>query len=840
MKKFNITGMSCAACSQRVEKAVSSLDGVKACSVNLLTNSMTVEGSVTTESIISAVEKAGYGAFLEDEKKQLSVKKASGAEKAEKTLILRLVSSIIILVALMYVSMGHVMWNWPLPTIISRNPLIIAIIEMLLAALVMIINQKFFINGAKGIIHRAPNMDTLVALGSTASFCYSVFIVFSMANEIFLGNTETACGLLHELYFESAGMILALITVGKMLEAHAKGKTTDALESLMKLSPKTATVIRNEKEVIIPVENLQIGDIFIVKPGENIPVDGGVVKGHSAVDESMLTGESLPIDKEKGDGVSSGTLNKSGVIYCEATRVGENTTLSQIIKMVGDASATKAPIAKVADKVSGVFVPVVMAIALIVTIVWLLVGESFGFSLARGISVLVISCPCALGLATPVAIMVGTGLGAKNGILFKTATALEETGRVKIVALDKTGTITSGHPSVTDIIPSENLTKSELLSFAVSLEKNSEHPLAEAVRIKADEENTPSLPIEDFEILPGNGLIGKLEGKLLVGGNLKFVAEKVEIGDVAKTTSEKLSDEGKTPLFFGYDGKYIGVIAVSDTLKEDSKEAIEELKSMGIKTVMLTGDNERTANAIGKTIGVDEIISGVLPAGKEKVIQDLQKEGKVVMVGDGINDAPALTRADVGMAIGAGTDIAIESADVVLMKGSLKDVSSAIRLSKKTLTNIRENLFWAFFYNAIGIPLAGGAFISLFGWQLTPMFGAACMSLSSFCVVTNALRLNFARIKIPSKANNLNINKETNSLNVNKKEINKMEKVIKVEGMMCNHCEMHVKKTLEKLDGVVNAAADYKQGVVTIELSKDLSDELLYQTIENEGYTVLK
>ena len=814
--------MSCAACSARVEKAVSAIAEVDSCSVNLLTNSMTVEGSATAEAIIAAVEAAGYGATPADTVEAVSAKLASGAQRAEKALTARLVWSVVFLAALMYISMGHVMWGWPLPEIVSRNPLIIALSEMLLSAVVMVINQKFFISGINGVIHRAPNMDTLVALGSGASFGYSVFAVFSMANEMLLGNITAAEHLLHEIYFESAAMILALITVGKMLEAYAKGRTTDALEALMKLSPQTATVIRGGKEVVIPVEDVRRGDIFLVRPGENIPVDGVVKDGHSALDESALTGESLPVDKAVGDGVYSGTLNKSGVIYCEATRVGEDTTISQIIKTVSDASATKAPVAKIADKVSGFFVPVVITIAAIATAVWLVAGESLGFALARGISVLVISCPCALGLATPVAIMVGTGVGAKNGILFKNAAAFEETGRVGIVALDKTGTITAGHPSVTDIIPSDGTTQNELMHIAASLEKNSEHPLAEAICLEAEKRKILTTSLDDFEVILGKGLVGRLAGKELTGGNLPFILERINIPEDLKNVAKNLSNAGKTPLYFTFGGKFLGIIAVSDTVKPDSKEAIRELRAMGIRTVMVTGDNEQTAKVIGEAVGVDEIISGVLPDGKERAIRDLQKSGKVIMVGDGINDAPALTRADIGIAIGAGTDIAIESADVVLMRSSLSDVPAAIRLSRKMLVNIRENLFWAFFYNAVGIPLAFGAFIPLLGLKLTPMFGAAAMSLSSFCVVLNALRLNFVKIKNSSKSEGKKRN---------------MEKTIKVEGMMCAHCEMHVKKALEALEGVVEAKASHKEGVVVLTLSSDVSTEVLRKTVEDEGYT---
>ena len=823
MDKYNVVGMSCAACSARVEKAVSALEGVDKCAVNLLTNSMTVEGSATSDEIIAAVEAAGYGASRCGENKKATAKEASGAEKAEKNLIARLVSSVIFLIVLMYVSMGHTMWNWPLPEIIGRNPLILAIVQMLLSGIVMIINQKFFINGAKGFLHGAPNMDTLVALGSGASFIYSVGAVFVMANEMYLGNAEAAHHLLHELYFESAAMILALITVGKMLEARAKGKTTDAIEALMQLSPQRATLIRDGKEKVVPVEEVMAGDTFVVRPGESIPVDAVVFEGHSCVDESALTGESIPVDKEEGHKVSAGTLNKSGVIYCIATRVGEDTTLSQIIKTVSDAAATKAPIAKIADKVSAVFVPVVMSIALVAAVIWLISGESFGFALARGISVLVISCPCALGLATPVAIMVGSGMGAKIGILFKTAAALEEAGRVKTVALDKTGTITSGHPSVTDIIAC-NVEKNELLFLAASLEKNSEHPLAEAVRFEAEKQGIELKAVKDFEIFSGNGLVATLAGKTVAGGNLAFVSKRANIPDEAKKQAESLADGGKTPLFFAYDGEFIGIIAVADTVKADSAKAIAALKKMGIKTFMLTGDNERTAKAIGKQVGVDEIISGVLPDEKESVIRDLQQGGKVAMVGDGINDAPALTRADIGIAIGAGTDIAIDAADVVLMKGSLMDVASAITLSRKTLKNIKENLFWAFFYNTVGIPLAAGALIPIWNLALNPMFGAAAMSLSSFCVVTNALRLNFVKIKKASEK---------------EKEKKKMKKVMKIEGMMCPHCEARVKKTLEAMDGVEEAVVSHTSGTAALTLSADIANDVLKSAIENDGYKVL-
>ncbi|MBR4071877.1 MAG: heavy metal translocating P-type ATPase [Clostridia bacterium] len=824
MEKYNITGMSCAACSARVEKAVSSLEGVEQCAVNLLTNSMTVEGSATTSQIISAVEAAGYGASVAGQKKnEQKAKEASGADKAEKNLIARLISSIVFLIILMYISMGHVMWGWRLPEIISRNPMILAILQLILAIAVMVINQKFFINGVKGLINGAPNMDTLVAMGSGAAFVYSFGEMFVMANELFLGNIDAANHILHGLYFESAAMILALITVGKMLEARAKGKTTDAIEALMNLAPKKATVVRNGIETVVDIDSVVQGDIFVVRPGESIAVDGVVIDGHSAVDESALTGESITVEKEIDSQVFAGTLNRSGVIFCRATKVGEDTTLAQIIKTVSDAAATKAPIAKIADKVSAVFVPVVMSIALVATVIWLVAGESLGFSLARGISVLVISCPCALGLATPVAIMVATGKGAKNGVLFKTAASLEETGRVKIVALDKTGTITSGHPSVTDVI-GFGKTKKEILQLAASLEKHSEHPLAEAVRVEAEKEKIELVPVEDFQISAGGGLTGKISGKEILGGNFKFVSGKISIPEIAKEKAEEFANKGKTPLYFAYDDELAGIIAVADTIKTDSAEAIERFKAMGIKTVMLTGDNHLTAKAIGDKVGVDEIISGVLPSEKERAVRKLQKSAKVAMIGDGINDAPALTVADVGIAIGAGTDIAIDAADVVLMKGSLMDAVGAITLSRKALTNIKENLFWAFFYNCIGIPLAAGVFIPLWGLMLDPMFGAAAMSLSSFCVVSNALRLNFVK---------LNNKKEI------KKEIKKMEKTLNIEGMMCPHCEARVKKTLEAMDGVEEAIVSHESGTAKVKLSADIADEILKETVENDGYTVV-
>ena len=826
MNKFYITGMSCAACSQRVEKAVASIPEVKSCSVNLLTNSMTVEGRAAADVIISAVEAAGYGAALDAPTKEASAKSRSGAEKAEKTLIIRLIASIACLVPLMYVSMGHVMWNFPLPDYIGQNPFLIALIELLLTAAVMIINRRFFVSGTKGFLKGAPNMDTLVALGSAAAFLYSTFVLFEIASAEHIGNGEAASHYLHELYFESAAMILTLITVGKMLEATAKGKTTDAIEALMKLSPKTATVIRDGEEIVIPIENLKLGDVFIVRPGEAIPTDAIVVDGYSAVDESLLTGESIPVDKQKGMSVFSGTQNRSGVLRCEATKIGEDTTLSQIIRMVSDASATKAPIAKIADKVSGVFVPIVMAIAAVVCVVWLIVGEGVGFALARGISVLVISCPCALGLATPVAIMVGTGMGAKNGILFKNATALELAGRINTVAVDKTGTVTSGHPVVTDIVTANGTDELTLLSLAASLEKNSEHPLAEAIRGAAEEKSLILNEVSDFQIFPGNGLSARLNQKALVGGNIGFVSKYTEIPRSAFESSDFIAKQGKTPLFFAFDAKFIGIVAVADTVKEDSITAIDELKSMGIKVVMLTGDNKYTAEAIGKEVKVDEVISEVLPDGKESVVLKLQKSGRVAMVGDGINDAPALTRADVGIAIGAGSDIAIDSADVVLVKSTLSDVPAAIRLGRATLSNIHQNLFWAFFYNALGIPLAAGVFISTLGWSLSPMFAAAAMSLSSLLVVTNALRLNFVNIK-------------QRKIGSPKKECAMMKKIMKIEGMMCHHCETHVKKALESLDGVEEAVVSHTEGVATLTLSDSVSNDALIASVENEGYKVL-
>ena len=830
MNKYKVTGMSCAACSSRIEKAVSSLSDVDSCAVNLLTGSMTIEGKATPEMVISTVEAAGYGAFLDAPKKHTSENLSSNEAKSENKHLLRLVPSVIVLIALMYISMGHIMWEWPLPTLISRNPLIIGLAQLILTLIIIVINQNFFINGTKGILHQSPNMDTLVALGSASAFIYSTYVLFDIADKMYLGDINAAKHCLHELYFESSAMILTLITVGKMLEARAKGKTTNALVSLMNLSPQNAIVVRNEKEILVPIEELIRGDIFIVRPGENIPVDGIVISGQSAVNESALTGESIPVDKSIGDTVSSGTLNQSGVLRCEAKRVGEDTTLSKIIKMVSDAAATKAPIAKIADKVSGIFVPIILIIATLATIIWLISGYTVGFALARGISVLVISCPCALGLATPVAIMVGTGIGAKNGILFKTAASLEITGKIKTIAIDKTGTITSGHPSVTDIIPANGITEKDLLFYVASLEKNSEHPLAEAVRNIANAKNIVVEEVNDFEILPGNGLTAKLSHTKILGGSLRFLSKQIELPVDAQTLSDNLSDQGKTPLLFAVDDKFIGIIGVADTIKEDSAEAIQELKNMGIKVVMLTGDNERTASSIGLQVGVDEIISGVLPDEKESIIRKLQENSKVAMVGDGINDSPALTRADIGIAIGAGTDVAIDSADVVLVNSKLSDVPAAIRLSKATLKNIHQNLFWAFFYNSLGIPLAAGIFIPIFGLTLNPMFGAAAMSLSSFCVVTNALRLNFVKIKKLSKKINQSI--ET-------KEIKKMNKTIEINGMMCPHCESNVKKILEALNGVEEAIVSHKDNSAILSLSDDVSDELIRTTIQDAGYTVV-
>ena len=838
MEQYIVTGMSCAACSARVEKAVSQVPGVTSCSVSLLTNSMSVEGSALSEEIITAVQNAGYGADLKNAKQNQHDRTNSIEDtlKDKETPILkrRLIASLGFLIILMYVSMGHMMWGWPLPSFFNNNHIAMGLLQLLLTIVIMVINQKFFTSGFKSLWRRTPNMDTLVALGSTAAFIYSTFALFAMTDAQVKGNADAVMSYMHEFYFESAAMILALITVGKMLEARSKGKTTNALKGLMQLAPKTATLIRDNKEIAVPVEQVAIGDIFVVRPGENIPVDGVILDGDSAVDESTLTGESIPVDKSVGNTVSAGTLNQSGFIRCEATRVGEDTTLSQIIQMVSNAAASKAPIAKVADKVSGVFVPAVITIAVITVIIWLLLGQTIGFALARGISVLVISCPCALGLATPVAIMVGNGMGAKNGILFKTAVSLEECGKTKIVALDKTGTITKGAPTVTDIIPANGITEAKLLQLAYSLEKKSEHPLAHAINQRAEKDAVSPDEVSDFTALPGNGLSASNNGVMLYGGNYNFISSRISIPDEIKKQSEKLSEEGKTPLFFSSDDTLFGIIAVADVIKDDSPQAIREMQNMGIHVVMLTGDNERTAKAIGTLAGVDEVIADVLPDGKENVIQKLKQKGKIIMVGDGINDAPALTSADIGIAIGAGTDIAIDAADIVLMKSRLLDVPAAIRLSRATLRNIHENLFWAFIYNVIGIPLAAGVFINVLGWQLNPMFAAAAMSLSSFSVVTNALRLNFLRIH-DSKRNHKINNKQNN---ITKKESKVMNKTLKIEGMMCSHCEMHTKKALEALDGVTNAEVSHESGTAVVTLEKDIADDILKQAVSERGYKV--
>lgn len=840
MEQYNVTGMSCAACSARVEKAVSKVPGVTSCSVSLLTNSMGVEGTAAPEAVIAAVEEAGYGAAQKGAWEEGGSRASVSAAAAEDSLKdretpkmkKRLTASLCFLLPLMYFSMGHMMWNWPVPSFLEGNHVAMGLIQLLLTTAVMVINQKFFISGFKGLIHRAPNMDTLVALGAGASYGYSLYALFAMTDAQMRGDMAGVMSYMHEFYFESAAMILTLITVGKMLEARSKGKTTDALKSLMKLAPKTATVVKNGVEETVSIEQVRKGDIFVVRPGENIPVDGIILEGHSAVNESALTGESIPVDKEAGDAVSAATVNQSGFLRCEATRVGEDTTLSQIIQMVSDAAATKAPIAKVADRVSGVFVPAVISIALVIVIVWMIAGQTIGFALARGISVLVISCPCALGLATPVAIMVGNGMGAKNGIMFKTAVSLEETGKTQIVALDKTGTITSGEPKVTDIIPAASVTESELLAYACALEKKSEHPLARAIIARAEEEKiNGSLETEDFHAVPGNGLTGRLNGSGLAGGNLTFIGKKARIPDEARRKAEELSEQGKTPLFFSRDGEFIGIIAVADVIKEDSPRAVKELQNMGIHVVMLTGDNERTAKAIGAQAGVDEVIAGVLPDGKESVIRSLKKKGRAAMVGDGINDAPALTRADIGIAIGAGTDIAIDAADVVLMKSRLSDVPAAIRLSRATLRNIHENLFWAFFYNVIGIPLAAGVWIPLFGWQLNPMFGAAAMSLSSVCVVSNALRLNWFKMYDASRDKKIKSKK--------KEEETTMTKTMKIEGMMCGHCEARVKKVLEALPEVDAAEVSHEAGTAVVTLNAEVSDDVLKKTVEDQDYKVL-
>ena len=886
MKQYTVTGMSCAACSSRVEKAVSKVPGVTACSVSLLTNSMGVEGDVPPETVIHAVEDAGYGASLKGQGTAAQAQSASEAEDALKdreTPVLkhRLIASLGFLAVLMYMSMGHMMWGWPLPHFMDGNHVAMGLLQLLLAGIIMVINQKFFISGFKGLLHRAPNMDTLVALGSGASFIYSTYALFAMTDAQLKGNDTAVMSYMHEFYFESAAMILALITVGKMLEARSKGKTTDALKGLMKLAPKTAVIIRDGVETKVPIEEVKKGDVFVVRPGENIPVDGVVLEGTSAVNEAALTGESIPVDKAQGDPVSAATVNQSGYLRCEATRVGEDTSLSQIIRMVSDAAATKAPIAKIADRVSGVFVPAVITIAVVTTIIWLLAGQTFGFALARGISVLVISCPCALGLATPVAIMVGNGMGAKNGILFKTAVSLEETGKMDIVALDKTGTITSGEPRVTDVIPSGGVTEKELVSLALSLEKKSEHPLAKAVLLYAKEQQIDAPEAADFQALPGNGLSGTLDGASLAGGSFSYISGHTTVSAQEQASFERLASEGKTPLCFMKNGRLAGMIAVADVIKEDSPQAVKELQNMGIRVVMLTGDNERTARAIGAQAGVDEVIAGVLPDGKESVIRSLKEQGKVAMVGDGINDAPALTRADIGIAIGAGTDIAIDAADVVLMKSRLSDVPAAIRLSRATLRNIHENLFWAFFYNVVGIPLAAGLWYPIFGWKLNPMFGAAAMSLSSFCVVTNALRLNLFKMHDASKdhpmrkraekaankggdkaenagavrteaedtrsigqtANgNETVSKEMQKSENQKNNINMegitMTKTMNIEGMMCGHCEARVKKALEALAGVESAEVSHEKGTAVVSMSADVADDTLKEAVEAQDYKV--
>ena len=852
MEQYSVTGMSCAACSSRVEKAVSKVPGVTSCSVSLLTNSMGVEGTATSDAIISAVEAAGYHA----EKKGTGTKGNQGSAAKDDALLKdtetpklkkRLFASVGFLLVLMYFSMGHMMWNWPLPSFFAGNNVAMGLLQLLLTVIIMVINQKFFISGFKGLLNKSPNMDTLVALGSGASFLYSVYALFAMTDAQVKGDMTAVMAYMHEFYFESAAMILTLITVGKMLEARSKGKTTDALKSLMKLAPKTAVLLQDGQEVTVSIEEVQAGDIFVVRPGENIPVDGIVLEGNSAVNEAALTGESIPVDKAEGDKVSAATVNQSGFIKCRATRVGEDTTLSQIIQMVSDAAATKAPIAKIADKVSGVFVPAVITIAVITFIVWMLAGQTFGYALARAISVLVISCPCALGLATPVAIMVGNGMGAKHGIMFKTAVSLEETGKMQIVALDKTGTITSGESKVTDIIPAEGVSEEELLQMAFALEKKSEHPLAKAILLEAERQKVRAEEVSDFQALPGNGLTASLHGSRLIGGNMKFITEICKISEKQKRQVEALAEDGKTPLFFAKEDRLLGVIAVADVIKEESARAVKELQNMGIRVVMLTGDNERTARAIGRQAGVDEVIAGVLPEGKESVIRSLKEKGKVAMVGDGINDAPALTRADMGIAIGAGTDIAIDAADVVLMKSKLDDVPAAIRLSRATLRNIHENLFWAFIYNIIGIPLAAGIWIPVFGWQLNPMFGAAAMSLSSFCVVTNALRLNFfgmydakkdKKIKNQVTLQTVDANSQMQNKS-NKKESNTMEKTMEIRGMMCGHCEAAVKKALEALPQVDEAVVSHEKGTAVVKLNAEIADETLKKTVEDKDYQVV-
>ena len=843
MEQYSVTGMTCAACQARVEKVVSNVPGVTDVSVSLLTNSMGVEGTATSADIVAAVEKAGYHASVKGAQMESSQGAEALADTETPKLLKRLIISLIFLMPLMYLSMGHMMWNWPLPGFLNNNHVGMGLAQLLFTVIIMVINQRFFISGFTSLIHRAPNMDTLVAMGATAAFGYSTYALFAITVAQTSGNDKLVMSYMHEFYFESAAMILTLITLGKTLEAYSKGKTTDALKSLMNLAPKMATVIRNEQEMLISADQVKKGDIFLVKPGESIPVDGIVLEGTSAIDEAALTGESIPVDKAVGDTVSAATINQSGFIKCEATRVGEDTTLSQIIKMVSDAAATKAPIAKIADKVSGIFVPAVITIAIITIIGWILAGESVGFALARGISVLVISCPCALGLATPVAIMVGNGVGAKHGILFKTAVSLEEAGKVDIVALDKTGTITNGQPKVTDILPVDGISEQELLETAFSLEKKSEHPLAKAIVEYGEEKNFTVSVVDNFKAVPGNGLTGTLNEETLIGGNLLFIEKSLSISKELKHSAEQLASAGKTPLFFAKENRLLGMIAVADVIKEDSPQAIKELKAMGIHVVMLTGDNERTAKAIGEQAGVDNVIAGVLPDGKESVIQALGKKGKVAMVGDGINDAPALTRADVGIAIGAGTDVAMDAADVVLMKSKLADVPAAIRLSRGVLRNIHENLFWAFFYNTIGIPLAAGLLIPVLGWKLNPMFGAAAMSLSSFCVVTNALRLNLLNIRSTKKDKKKKNAIDVSLININnneKKEVNEMTKTMNIKGMMCGHCEAAVKKALEALPEVASAEVSHEKGTAVVTLEKEIADDILKKTVEDKDYEVVE
>lgn len=841
MEQYLVTGMSCAACSARVEKAVSKVKGVTSCSVSLLTNSMGVEGTASPEAIIQAVQQAGYGASKKGAESTPAAGSDSDALADHETPVLRkrLIASVGFLAVLMYLSMGHMMWNWPLPSFFNGNHIAMGLVQMLLTIIIMVINRKFFVSGFQSLLHRSPNMDTLVALGSGAAFVYSTYALFAMTDAQVKGDMDTVMHYMHEFYFESAAMILTLITVGKMLEAHSKGKTTSALKGLMNLSPKTAVLLRDGAEVTVPIEQVRKGDIFVVRPGESIPVDGVILDGTSAINESALTGESIPVDKSQGDSVSAATINQSGFLRCEATRVGEDTTLSQIIRMVSDAAATKAPIAKVADKVSGIFVPAVIAIAIVTIAVWLLVGQSVSYALARGISVLVISCPCALGLATPVAIMVGNGVGAKHGILFKTAVSLEEAGKVQIVALDKTGTITCGEPKVTDILPSEGITLEALLSMAVSLEQKSEHPLAKAILEYGKEQNLQIAEVTEFQALPGNGLTAVLDGHTLYGGNASCIAKAARIPDAMQAKAQELANAGKTPLFFSRDDVFLGMIAVADVLKEESPEAIRQLRNMGIQVVMLTGDNEQTAKAIGKQAGVDHVIAGVLPDGKEAIIRKLSKQGKVAMVGDGINDAPALTRADIGIAIGAGTDVAIDAADIVLMKSRLTDVPAAIRLSRAALRNIHENLFWAFIYNIIGIPLAAGVWIPLFGWKLNPMFGAAAMSLSSFCVVTNALRLNLFRISRADKDRKLKTALSNLSL-ADSQSSSSLELTLHIKGMMCGHCEATVKNCLEAFPEVEEAIVSHEAGTAVLKLNAQPNLSALKKAVKEKGYQVLK